>query len=198
MLVAVSIIAMALSAVPQAIADSGETVRRRIDSVEMIGGVLCDRTRYAEVYRSGAVASCPLARDTTIGMHALPRGTWVQLAPDGRLTSVWLPRDWAVQGHTCRGTGNRGWSVTFHSSGGLAFCYLSDVEMIDGVPCQRGTFWMEMWRFARRSAPLGTSFHQDGSLQQCQAARDFLLVTKTYRKGEIVRPLNTVRPTPWA
>jgi hypothetical protein len=54
MLLAVPIIAMALSAVPQAIADSGETVRRRIDSVEMIGGVLCGSRYHDRRARSAA------------------------------------------------------------------------------------------------------------------------------------------------
>jgi hypothetical protein len=188
MFLEILMVAMALSPGPQVPAtDTAQTTRRRLEAPEVIGGVSCDRTPYAHVYRSGAVASCPLAHDTTIGSHKFPRGTWVQLAPDGRLTSVWLPRDWSVQGHTCRGTGNRGWSVTFHPTGTLAFCYLAGVESIDGVPCQRGTFWMEIWRFARRTAPLGVSFHPDGSLAQCQAARDFSLAGISYRKGEIVR-----------
>ena len=167
--------------------DSVRVVRQRLAQPQTIGGVSCDATRYARIYSSGVLESCPLAHDTTIGSHALPRGTWVHLTATGRLRSVWLPRDWALQGHTCRGTGNQGWSVLFHESGGLALCFLAAAEVIDGVPCQRGTFWLEVLRTLKQSAHLATKLNPDGSLESCQAAKDFVLDGVAYEKGQLVR-----------
>jgi hypothetical protein len=166
--------------------DTTHVVRRRIPAPEVIGGLTCDATPNAWYYESGRLQSCPLSQDTTIATHRFPRGTWVQLNPEGRLASVWLPRDWAVQGHTCRGTGNRGWSVTFHPNGALAFCYLGAVEEIDGVPCERGTFWGEMRRAISGGSQLGVRFRPDGSLESCQAARDFQIDGRAYKKGDRV------------
>ena len=174
--------------------DSTGLMRQRLSEAQVISGVPCDATPYAKIHPSGALESCPLARDTTIGSHALPKGTWVHLTPEGRLVRVWLPRDWTLQGEKCRGAGNEQWSVLFHESGGLALCYLADVEVIEGVPCQRGTFWGEVVRTIRKRAPLATTFYPDGSLESCQAANDFVLDGVAYRKGERFRRTNTEKP----
>jgi hypothetical protein len=57
--------------------------------------------------------------------HEFPARTWIHLRQGGELDSVWLPHDVVVQGHLCRGTGNRGWSITFYPEGGLG-CGRSD------------------------------------------------------------------------
>jgi hypothetical protein len=186
------LIALILLAAGKAVAqDSARATRQRLSEPQVISGVPCDATPYAKIYPSGALESCPLVRDTTIGSHALPKGTWVHLTPEGRLKRVWLPGDWTLQNHRCRGAGNEQWSVLFHESGGLSLCYLADVEVIDGAPCQRGTFWGEVVRTVRKSAPLATTFYPDGSLESCQAATDVVLDGVAYKKGERIHRKNS-------
>lgn len=143
--------------------------RRKLDHPTLIDGIPCGRTPHARFYRSGRLASCPLAEPTEIAEHLLPAKTWVHLAEDGRLESVWLPQDTYLAGHLCRGTGNQGWSVIFYPTGALKLCFLGKEEVIDGIPCLKGTFLNEL-RGGGRSAVL---FREDGRLEQCQASRDF-------------------------
>ena len=159
-------------------------VRQKLTSVTTVDGITCRTTgrAYAEFYASGRLASCPLARDTVLAGHQLPAATWVQLAEDGALTSVWLPKATMLAGHYCRGTGYRGWSVLFHPNAALEMCYLAEVAVIDRVPCQRGTFWTEL----RGGGQSSVHFRDDGRLQRCQAARDFARDGVEIRKWQVV------------
>jgi hypothetical protein len=163
--------------------DADLLTRRVLKAPEVISGVMCGETRGASAafYPSGALESCPLARDTALGWHRLSAGTWIYLTEAGELRRAWLPRDTWLDGHVCRGTGYKGWSVEFHENGRLSVCFLARVEEIDGVPCEKGTFWKEL----RGSTMVRLS--DAGVLRQCKAARDFTLDGIRYRKGQRVR-----------
>jgi hypothetical protein len=134
----------------------------------------------AGFFPSGRLESCALAADAVVRRHALPAQTWIHLREDGELDSVWLPRDAVVQGHLCRGTGNRGWSVSFHPGGGLRSCYLARETVVQGVPCRKGSLWGEI----RGGVYIG--FHRNGSLATCSAARSFVLNATNFRQRERV------------
>jgi hypothetical protein len=119
---------------------------------------------------------------TTLAGNRLPAKSWVQLTETGRLEGVWLPHDSYLGGHLCRGTGNRGWSVTFHPEGALRMCFLAQEEVIDGIPCQKGSFWNE----ARGGNKTGVRLRQDGRLERCQAARDFTRNGVAVKKWTVV------------
>ena len=159
--------------------------RRKLTSITTVDGITCAPTgrAYAEFYPLGRLASCPLAYDTVVAGHPLPANTWLQLTEDGHLTSVWLPQDAMLAGHRCRGTGYRGWSVSFHPTGALAQCYLGEVAVIDGVPCQRGTLWTEL----RGGGNSSVHFREDGRLERCQAAYDFVRDGVEIRKWQVVQ-----------
>ncbi len=89
------------------------------------------------------------------------------MTEDGLLVSVWLLQPFVVQGLPCRGTGYKGWAVTFHPSGRLSLCYLNEMATIDGVPCAAATFLREM------TGNSGVSLREDGRLRSCRLARDF-------------------------
>jgi hypothetical protein len=145
--------------------------QRKLTVPVEIDGTACAPTgrSFAQFHPSGRLASCPLAAPTTVAGHRLPASTWVQLAEGGQLEGVWLPQDTHLGGHFCRGSGERGWSVTFHRTGALRLCYLAREEVIEGIPCQKGSFWNEL-RGGGRSA---VHFREDGRLERCQAARAF-------------------------
>lgn len=156
-------------------------VQLRADST--IDGVRCGPTGRASagVYPNGRLESCPVAHDTTIAGNILPRLTWIYLSPSGELAHGWLDHNTTLNGHACRGTGYKGWSVQFHPGGRLKSCFLVDVEVIDGVPCQRGTFWNEL------SGSTSVLLREDGTLASCKAARTFQRGGNTVRGGERVR-----------
>jgi hypothetical protein len=158
--------------------------QRKLVSSVVIDGIACAPTRwsYAEFYPSGRLASCPLAALTPIAGYRLPARTWVRLTEDGEIESVWLPQDTYLGDHLCRGTGDRGWSVTFHPTGVLRLCYLAREEIIEGIPCQKGSLWNEV-RGRGRSA---VHFREDGTLEKCQAARDFTRDGVAVKKWAVV------------
>lgn len=145
----------------------------------LIGTVHCAPTgkAYAVIHPNGIIDECPLARDTVIDGHALPRGTWIQLNPDAMLVSAWLPRDTELQGVPCKGSGYKGWSVRFHADGQLALCFLSRDADIDGVPCLGGTFWREL------RGSTGVSLQANGRLRSCRLSRSATVDGKPYPKG---------------
>ena len=159
-------------------------VQVRLATDTIIDGYPCAATgsRSAELHEDGQLASCPLAVATTIAGHDLPAGTWVQLTNAGRLWSVWLPADTRLAGHLCHGTGYKGWAVRFHENGALMMCYLGAEANIDGVWCQRGTFWNEIRGGTRSSV----SFDDSGRFRRCQASRDFEKDGVRVRKWQVV------------
>jgi hypothetical protein len=157
---------------------------KKLASPAVIDGIPCAPTGswHAQFYPSGRLASCPLAVPTTLAGHRLPAKTWVQLTEAGRLEGVWLPQDSYLDAHLCRGSGNRGWSVTFHPTGALRLCFLAQEEVIDGIPCQKGSFWNEL----RGGNRTGVVLREDGRLKRCQAARDFTRNGVPVKKWEVV------------
>jgi hypothetical protein len=154
----------------------------KLTSDTVVDGIRCGSTgRWkAGFFASGRLESCPLAAESAVGGHTLPAQTWIHLTETGRLTSIWLPRNAAVQGYVCRGSGNRGWSVSFHPAGGLRTCYLAQEAVLDGVPCRKGSFWGEI------RGDVSITLHANGRLASCSAARTFTIDARSYRKRERV------------
>jgi hypothetical protein len=135
----------------------------------------------AAVYSTGELESCPLAVDTELRGHTFPAGTWIYLTGRGELRSVWLAENTLLQGHTCRGTGYQGWSVRFYPSGALQLCWLGADELVDGVPCRKGTFWGE------RLGTAQVTFHENGHLESCSTSRAFVRDSVQVKKRTRVR-----------
>jgi hypothetical protein len=150
----------------------------------VVSGVPCAATGRlrAEFFPDGRLHECPLARVFSTYGHQFTPGTWLIFEGDGRLHGAWLATDTPLSGHQCRGTGFQGWSVRFHANGALASCYLAAEAVIEGVPCQRGTFWNEI-RGGTRTA---VHFRDDGRLRQCQAARRVEIGGQRYDKWDVV------------
>jgi len=153
--------------------------RLKLAKDTVLSAVHCAPTgkAYAVIHPNGIVDECPLASDTVIDGHALPRGTWIQLNPDAMLVGAWLPRDLELQGLPCKGTGYKGWAVRFHADGHLAMCFLSRDTEIDGVPCLGGSFLREL------KGSTGVSLQGNGRLRSCRLSRGATIDGKTYAKG---------------
>jgi hypothetical protein len=154
----------------------------KLERDTIVDGIRCGPTGRAKAtfFPSGKLQACPLASDTVLFDYEFSAGTWIYLTEAGVLSRAWLSRDTALQGHACRGTGYKGWSVEFYPSGGLKLCYLADQEVIQSVPCRRASFWGEI------SGGVQVSFHENGQLESCGAARDFTLDSITFRKHQRV------------
>ena len=155
------------------------SIRFRITTDTVVGGVPCAPTgrAYAVAYDDGALDECPIAVDTIIAGHPVPRGTWIRVYPSRQLRSLWLNTHQEIQGVPCRGTGYKGWAVTFHDNGTLSLCYLSKSTVIDGVPCAGASFLTEM------TGNSGVSFDDGQRLLRCRLSRDYVRNGVRYRKG---------------
>lgn len=169
-----------LSLARRVLAQTGESVRVRLRADTVISGVRCAPTgrAYAVIHPNGSLDECPLAADTVIGGHALPRGTWLRLREDRSLDGVWLPHDVELQRVPCKGTGYKGWSVRFAADVRLASCYLAHDAVIDSVPCRGAAFLTEL----RGSSQV--TLYANGRLASCRAARSFSLNGRQYRVGD--------------
>lgn len=169
-----SIIALLLFPALPAAARQPEFVRRQLDQPSVVSDVRCAATgrHSADFFPNGALRSCPLASDTTIATHRLSAGTWITIDSLRRLEAAWLEKNTVLAGHTCKGTGYKGFHVRFRPGNGSLFsCYLARDTIIAGVPCLHGSFWTEV-RGGSRSVAV---FHPEGSLAGCQASREFTL-----------------------
>lgn len=155
-------------------------IRVRLSKDTVIAGVRCGPTgrAYAVLFADGALNECPLAADTVIAGHAVPRGTWILLDPARTLRSGWLPRDTDLQGIPCKGNGYKSWHVRFRPDGRLQDCFLSREATIDGVPCKSASFLTEL------TGSTQVSVHPNGRLWSCRVARDVARNGITVPRGE--------------
>ena len=155
------------------------STRLRIGRDTVIAGVSCAPTgrAYAVVYASGALDECPLAHDSVIAGHRLPRETWVRLDEQRVLLSAWLPGNVVLQGVYCKGEGYKKWHTTFRPSGRLGSCYLSERQTFDGVTCLAGAFLTEL------SGTTQVSLHENGRLRSCRLAQTLTRDGRTVKHG---------------
>ena len=172
------ILALALATIPLSAQATGG-FRFKIGRDTVVAGVRCGPTgrAHAVVYADGQLDECPIAMDTTMAGHTFPRGTWIRLNEHGELKSVWLLKPQLVQGLPCRGTGYKGWAVTFYPNGALSLCFLDEVTTIDGVPCASASFLREL------TGNSGVALTEAGRLRSCRLARDFERGGVRHEKG---------------
>ena len=154
----------------------------QLRTVTVIDGVACGPTGRASAWTfpSGRLESCPLAHDSIVSGHTFEAGTWLYFDEKGLLIGAWLEDDSLLQGHRCKGTGYKGWSVQFHPNGALRSCFLAHEETIQGIPCRHGSFWGEI------TGGVQTTFHDNGSLESCAVARTIRIGSTTIEKRQHV------------
>ncbi|MCC7053236.1 MAG: hypothetical protein IT355_08190 [Gemmatimonadaceae bacterium] len=155
-------------------------IRLRLTRDTVLSGVTCGPTgrSYAVLFADGALNECPIARDSVIAGHALPRETWILLDRSRTLVSAWLARDTELQAIPCKGKGYKTWHTRFHRDGQLAGCFLSRDATLDGVPCRAAAFLTEL------SGSTQVALHPGGRLQSCRVARAVTRDGVTIARGE--------------
>jgi hypothetical protein len=163
---------------PKRAEEQRTSTREMLDAPRDVQGVPC--RGYVELDAAGHLKSGILDREHAFGPVLLPVNTQFYLRPDGTVKDVHLGADTTYGGHACLGRGPGEWMTGFHPNGRLAYCFLAGDQVIDGVPCRRGSFWGEI------TGGVGTSFHDNGALATCRLAADVTIAGQNYEKGERV------------
>ena len=133
---------------------------------------------YVQLAPDGHLTSCILSREHAFGTVVLPANTQFYLRQDGSPKDVHLGKDTVLDGHRCLGRGPGEWMTGFHPNGRLQYCFLAADETIDGVPCRHGSFWGEI------TGGVIVRFHDNGRLAACRLTADVTLAGQTFKKGK--------------
>lgn len=129
---------------------------------------------FAWFYRDGSLNRCFVSRDTSFGEAHIPKGSVIELWPDGATNYAMLAHDATVAGYYVSGGSllgpAEGAIVSFYRSGKLHTAYLVHDQTIQGVPC-RGSQWSLF------TDPVNGGnyivLYPDGKLRACKLTRDF-------------------------
>lgn len=157
-----------------------------LKSPREIDGIPC--ARFARYASDGQVVNFVLAREHAFGRVMLPANTQVSLRRDRSVADVHLGKDATFDGHSCLGRGPTEWMTGFYPDGTLEYCFLSNDELIDGVPCRKGTFWGEI------TGGVIVQFHPNGRLASCRLSAAHTLDGRTIAKGERIHLDDQGRP----
>src|SRR5262249_49634092 len=183
----VSMVVMTTAGPPKS-PEPPETVER-LATPRGIQGVPC--SGYARYDADGKLVSCVLSEEHDFGHVVLPANTQIRrFHPDGSPKDVHLGRPSRYDGHLVRGEGPGEWMAGFTPEGRLDYGFLVEPETIDGVTCQRGTFWGEI------TGGVIVKFHPDGKLKSCRLAADAQVAGRTYSKGQRIWLDEQGTPTP--
>jgi hypothetical protein len=153
---------------------------RTFDSPTTLNGlVVIGRVSFYSA--TGGLKFASLAQDQVAwGRTPLPKGTGVHFTRDGKPDWCFLPRHSEIKGHRLHGGGQE-WMTCFYPSGELKSGGLVDVETIDGIPCDVGSFWNEAFGGGGR-----TYWYEDGRLKSAKVAKTITYRGQTIKKGKRV------------
>lgn len=133
-----------------------------------------------EYHQNGKLESCTLARMDTLSGQPLPAKTVVHFTSEGVFDWCFLQEDTEIQGHLCRGDGHE-FMTGFHPNGQLKTGWLTNDEIIDGIPCRKYSFLASFKKIYG-----GTYFHDNGKLRDCNLSKDFTIEGHEFKKGDYV------------
>lgn len=176
-LVAMAVMASAKPPSPSSAAAERPETTERLSEPRVVQGVPC--MGYVSTDADGRLVSCVLSEEHDFGHVVLPANTQIRrFHPDGSPKDVHLGRPTRYDGHLVRGSGPGDWMAGFTPAGRLAYGFLTDRETIDGISCERGTFWGEI------TGGVIVQFHPDGKLKSCRLAAPAQIAGRAFRKGE--------------
>jgi len=174
-LVAVFVVVAVGCGVTQTAQPRPATQRTTLQKDTEIQGYPCAKG-YAWFYADGKLENCAVSQETQFGEALIPRGSIIYLKPDGRPKFAMMQHNTEVAGVKCSG-GNwllgpsEGAMTDFYPSGKLELCFLSEDEVVQGVPCMRAGFLGLFGDGARRDG--GAKFYESGKLHSCTLSKDF-------------------------
>ncbi len=155
------------------LASEPNALRNKVPQDTVIQGFPCARG-YAWFYPDGSLNECTVARPITFANDRVPRGSVIQLWPNGAARYLTLPHAALIAGYHVT-SGNppgspKGAATAFYPSGKLRSFYLFNDQTIQGVPCRgsQGSFLSASAANAYR-----VDFYEDGKLQSCQLTQNY-------------------------
>jgi hypothetical protein len=123
----------------------------------------------------GRLKAFVLAETSEIQGNRIPKGSWIRLHPDQTLQFCSFPEETTIQGYVCDGGwgGSEGVSTSFYPSGKLASFYMPKNAVIQGIPCQAGSF-----------RPI--FLYENGNLKQCTLSQDADIGGRNVTAGQTV------------
>ena len=141
----------------------------------VIGGRPC-KQGWVHLLPSGVPVGFTASREIDLGRIEIPADTWVFQNKDGVVTVCAFPRNLAVQGHLCRGSGGpKGVQTAFYPDGALKQFFLCGDTQIQDVPCRAGIFDETI------------KLHENGRLKSCVLSDDLVRDGHAYPKGARIR-----------
>ena len=134
-----------------------------------------------EYYPSDKLLFARIAKETVLFGHTFLKGTGLSFRENGTIDWCFLAQDSIIQGHLFQG-GGHSWMTLFYPSGKLKSGGLAKVQVIDGIPCAKGTMWNEMFGGGGR-----THFYESGKLQYAKVAKTVQYRGTNIKKGKHVR-----------
>ena len=150
------------------------THRTKLKQATEIQGYPCDKG-YQWFYADGKLRDCTVSQETQYGEALIPRGSIINLNPNGSLWGVQLAHSTRIHDVLCDGGGilgpAEGASAAFYPSRKLERCWLAGDQVVQGVPCMTAGFIGLFGDGARRDG--GAKFYESGKLESCTLAKDF-------------------------
>ncbi len=100
---------------------------------------------------------------------------------EGDRVICFLSKNTEIQGILCRGHAHD-WQTVFYKNGKLKLAWLARDQEIQGFPCQKASFWTEIF-----GGSAGVHFHENGKLKKFKLAKDMIIQGHRFKKGDIVR-----------
>lgn len=164
------VVALACAGVAMA-ADTPKLERRHLPGSTMIQGYPCAKG-FAWFFAGGGLNRCTVDRDTPFGKIEVPKGSIIELRPDGRPSYTMLVEQRTLGGVLCAGGSwvgpAEGAMTMLYPTGELQSCFLVNDEQVQGVPCAHGGIWRAT---LGHDAPV--IFYRDGRLKSCMLSQEF-------------------------
>ncbi|MGA2651666.1 MAG: hypothetical protein ABSF28_14135 [Terracidiphilus sp.] len=167
------VFALLLCSLPcfQAPGATPQTTRKMLHQPIEIQGYPCAND-FAWFYADGHLQRCFVSRETTIGEINIPKGSIVNLLPDGRPEYAMLAQDTLLLGMDCSGGGplgpGEGAMTDLYPSGKFQLCFLAEDQVVQGVPCGGGGFFHAI---VGHDVPV--ELHENGKLKSCRLTADY-------------------------
>jgi hypothetical protein len=146
------------------IAAEPNALRNKIPHAITIQGYPCARG-YAWFYPDGSLNQCTIASPAPFGDFEAPRGSVIQLWPNGTVHYLTFPHQTTVAGFRILGG-----MTAFYPDGKLRSINLVANQNIQGVPC-RGSQWSAL--VLSTDSGNHVEFYQDGKLRSCKLTQDY-------------------------
>jgi hypothetical protein len=145
--------------------------RRFLHRPAEIDGYPCAKG-YAWFFADGHLQGCFVSHDTAFGEIGIPKGSIVNLLPDGRPQNAMLAHNTLLLGLNCSGGGPlgpaEGAMTGLYPRGKFQLCFLAEDQVVQGVPCGSSGFF-----HAAAGHDIPVELYESGKLKSCRLTADY-------------------------